>query len=1086
MKHEIKHKTCLPIYMAALSSFITIGTLTSIPITTLAMGNALTHTLPDKAPSFPTFENTVLNMSTQQNNTTKGHIVDENGEPLIGVTVREVGGQSATITDLDGNYALSVPKGTTLKLSYTGYKDMQIRAGENATMQPDIQGLDDVVVIGYGTVKKRDLTGAVAAVGADKLKNRPYGNALQSMAGQVSGVNITQTQGAPGMAPTIKVRGMSSINSGTSPLYVIDGIPLEDNTSSTGTNGGNVLTANRNPMNNINPNDIESIEVLKDASSAAIYGSRGANGVVLITTKTGKAGRTKIDISYETGISKVIRKIDLMDARQWIDFETAARTNSFNTAKLNNPNLKPSSSMTNYYVPDEFSDPEWLTRIGNGTNWQDIMLRTAQSHNVQASVMGGSENTQFMVSGNFLDQNGVVDRTFYQRYSVRSNLNHRFNNRFSLSIKLALTRSKDFPNGLNGKSDVVSLACQSDPIFPLHVETGSLGFKDPKSIWNTFVKYGFQLWHPYSLTREMTKKRITNTQLLNTYLDWKIIDGLTFRTALNADNEDMHFNSYWNEGQNWGYSGWVHATGSNQTLHQFNWAWENTLNYIHTFGEHSVTGLLGYTMQKQTLEVSNMSATDFPNDMVHTLNAGKVNNGSTSETQWSLISYLSRITYAYQGKYLASAALRADGCSRFGANSRWGYFPSASLAWRLSEESLLKNNLKWLDNLKIRLSYGETGNNQIDNYGSIGLLSYSSYVVNGAIAQGLYTSTNPSPDLKWEKTWQVNLGLDATILNNRLNVALDLYYSKTNNLLLNVPIPVITGFETSLNNIGSLRNQGVEFNLTSHNFVGKFTWTTDFNISANRNKVLKLGNNNEPILVNTNSALSITQVGHPIGCYYGYKIDGVLSSQDIANGVPAPAGSEAGDPLVRDVDGNKKIDANDRTILGNYQPNFTWGLTNTFSYRGFDFSFMLTGAQGGEIMNQNARFLGEFNGNRNVYASVANYWRSDAEPGDGMTPKPRTVSTGVRGQSTSYWVEDASFVRIKNIRLGYTFPVKLIQQIGLSGLRAYVNLENVHVFSNYRNYDPENSTFQSSYRVGYDYGAYPTPFSATFGLNVSF
>ena len=1072
--------------MVALSSFITIGTLTSIPITTLAMGNALTHTLPDKAPSFPTFENTVLNMSTQQNNTTKGHIVDENGEPLIGVTVREVGGQSATITDLDGNYALSVPKGTTLKLSYTGYKDMQIRAGENATMQPDIQGLDDVVVIGYGTVKKRDLTGAVVAVGADKLKNRPYGNALQSMAGQVSGVNITQTQGAPGMAPTIKVRGMSSINSGTSPLYVIDGIPLEDNTSSTGTNGGNVLTANRNPMNNINPNDIESIEVLKDASSAAIYGSRGANGVVLITTKTGKAGRTKIDISYETGISKVIRKIDLMDARQWIDFETAARTNSFNTAKLNNPNLKPSSSMTNYYVPDEFSDPEWLTRIGNGTNWQDIMLRTAQSHNVQASVMGGSENTQFMVSGNFLDQNGVVDRTFYQRYSVRSNLNHRFNNRFSLSIKLALTRSKDFPNGLNGKSDVVSLACQSDPIFPLHVETGSLGFKDPKSIWNTFVKYGFQLWHPYSLTREMTKKRITNTQLLNTYLDWKIIDGLTFRTALNADNEDMHFNSYWNEGQNWGYSGWVHATGSNQTLHQFNWAWENTLNYIHTFGEHSVTGLLGYTMQKQTLEVSNMSATDFPNDMVHTLNAGKVNNGSTSETQWSLISYLSRITYAYQGKYLASAALRADGCSRFGANSRWGYFPSASLAWRLSEEPLLKNNLKWLDNLKIRLSYGETGNNQIDNYGSIGLLSYSSYVVNGAIAQGLYTSTNPSPDLKWEKTWQVNLGLDATILNNRLNVALDLYYSKTNNLLLNVPIPVITGFETSLNNIGSLRNQGVEFNLTSHNFVGKFTWTTDFNISANRNKVLKLGNNNEPILVNTNSALSITQVGHPIGCYYGYKIDGVLSSQDIANGVPAPAGSEAGDPLVRDVDGNKKIDANDRTILGNYQPNFTWGLTNTFSYRGFDFSFMLTGAQGGEIMNQNARFLGEFNGNRNVYASVANYWRSDAEPGDGMTPKPRTVSTGVRGQSTSYWVEDASFVRIKNIRLGYTFPVKLIQQIGLSGLRAYVNLENVHVFSNYRNYDPENSTFQSGYRVGYDYGAYPTPFSATFGLNVSF
>lgn len=1035
----------------------------------------------------------------QTENVLKGIVTDQAGEPLIGVSISVKGTSSGTVTDINGKYSLHVSPGSTLVFTYIGYtpREVRVTGGKdiNVTLSQSASNLDEVVVIGYGVMKKRDLTGAISQIGAEKLKDRPYGNALQSMAGQVSGVNITQSQGAPGMAPTIKVRGMSSINSGTAPLYVIDGIPLEDNTSSTGTNGGDVQVSNRNPMNNINPNDIESIEVLKDASSAAIYGSRGANGVVLITTKTGKAGRTKIDVNYEIGMSKVLRTIDMMDATQWIDYEIAARTNSFNTAAMKDPSLKPSSSMANYYIPDEFSDPEWLARIGNGTDWQDVLLHTAMTHNVQVSASGGNEKTQFMVSGNFLDQDGVVDRTYYTRYSVRGNINHKFNDRFSLSVKLNMTRSEDYPNGLSGKSDVVSLACQSDPIFPVRVETGSLGFKDPESIWNTFVKYSFQLWHPWSLTREMEKKRITNTQMLNTYLDWKIIDGLTFRTAFNADNEDMHFRSYWNEGQDWGYSGWINATGEYSTLHQFNWVWENTLNYIKSFGDHSVTGLLGYTMQKQTLELGKMSANGFPNDLVHTLNAGKVNSGSTTATEWSLLSYLARATYSYKGKYLASAALRADGCSRFGANSRWGYFPSASLAWRISEEPWMQSQSSWIDNLKVRMSYGETGNNQIDNYGAIGLLGYSSYVKNGSLSQGMFTSTSPDPNLKWEKTWQVNLGIDAALFNSRIITALDLYYSRTNDLLLNVPVPVLTGFTSSLTNIGSLRNQGVEFSLTTHNIVGEFNWTTDFNISANRNKVLKLGANDDPILINTNSALSITQVGNAIGSYYGYKILGVLST-DEANkaasgstaglGWAAPSGSEGGDPKVYDADGDGKITADDRVILGNYQPNFTWGLTNTFTYKGIDLSFMLTGSHGGEIMNQNARFLGEFNGNRNLYASAANYWRSDADPGDGMTPKPRTVYTGIRGQSTSYWVEDGSFVRIKNIRLGYTFPSTLVRSIGLSNVRVYVNLENVYVFSDYRNYDPEGSTFQTGYRVGYDYGAYPTPFSATFGLNVTF
>lgn len=1033
----------------------------------------------------------------EQDGVVKGHVVDENGEPLIGVTVRAKGGQ-ATITDIDGNYTINVPKGTPLTISYTGYKDMQTTAGANVSMEPDVQGLDDVVVIGYGTAKKRDLTGSISQVNADQLKDRPYGNALQSMAGQVSGVNITTTQGAPGMAPTVKVRGMSSINSGTSPLYVIDGIPLEDNTNSgEGANGGNVQIANRNPLNNINPNDIESIEVLKDASSAAIYGSRGANGVVIITTKTGKAGKTKVDVNYEFGISRVNRRIDLLNATEWIDYETAARNNSYATALKTNPNLKRTDGMGNYYIPDEFSDQTWLDRIGNGTDWQDVLLHTAHTHNVQVSVSGGSEKTQFMISGNYLNQEGVVDNNPYERYSFRSNINHKFNDHITVAMKLAMTHTKDKPQGLSGKSDAVSLANQSDPIFPKYVETGSLGFKDPNSMWNTFVKYGFQLWHPYSLTREMNKDHRTDTQLMNTYVDWTIIDGLVFRSALNAENEDMHYSTYWNTNQGYGYSGAMPATGSFQTLRQFNWAWENTLNYSQTFGDHSVTGLLGYTMQKQTTELSSMNANNFPNDMVHTLNAGKVNSGSTTKTEWSIISYLARATYAYKGKYLASAAIRADGCSRFGEDNRWGYFPSASMAWRASEESFLRNNVDWLNNLKFRLSYGQTGNNQIDNYGAIGLLDYSSYVVNGSVAQGMYTSTKPSPKLKWEKTWQVNFGIDFSVLRDRLGGSLDLYYSRTNDLLLNVPVPVLTGFETQLDNVGSLRNQGIELNLNSHNFVGEFTWTTDFNISANRNKVLKLGQNDDPIYVNTNSALSKTEVGQPIGNYFGYKAVGVLSTAEYNQlqqngynngtaGWSAPSGSEAGDPKYLDANGDGKITADDRVILGNYQPNFTWGMTNTFTYKGFDFSFMLTGSEGGEIMNQNARYLGEWNGSRGGYKSLTKYWRSDENPGDGITPKPRTVTTGVRGQSSSYWVEDGSFWRLKNIRLGYTFPRQLVNRVGISNLRIYCNLENVYVHSDYRNYDPENSTFQTGYRVGYDYGAYPTPFTCSFGINLTF
>lgn len=1027
-------------------------------------------------------------LALAQSSKITGTVTDSNGEPLIGVNVVVKGTAGGTITDFNGAYALDAAPNATLVFKYVGYEDKLVEVKQktliNVVMKEDTQNLDEVVVVGYGTVRKRDLTGSVSSVGAEKLKERSFGNALQSMAGQVSGVQITQTQGAPGMAPTIKVRGSSSINAGTTPLYVIDGIPLEDNTVSTGDNGSaSNMSFNRNPLNSINPNDIESIEILKDASSAAIYGSRGANGVVLVTTKQGKVGKTKIEANYEFGLSRVNRRIKVMNATEWIDFETAARNNSWATILKNNPNAVRGN---NTIIPKEFSDPAWLERIGEGTDWQDVLFRTAFTHNAQVSASGGNEKTQFMLSAGYLNQEGVVDQNEYDRISLRSNVRHQFNDHFNVGMNISLTRSNDASYGTAGKSDVVSLTVQSAPIFPLYVETGNLGFKDPNSIWNTFVKYGFQQWHPYSLTREMSKKKTTNTILVNSFLEWKLMDGLTFKTALNANSEDSQYNSYWNEGQKYGYSGWVPATADFYSMRSFNWAWENTLNYNKVFaGDHAVTGLLGYIMQEQRIELGNMTAGSFSNDMVHTLNAGKVSKGATSAEEWALLSYLARATYSYQGKYLASLALRADGCSRFGKNNRWGYFPSASIAWRMSEENFMKN-IEWVDNLKLRLSYGETGNNQISNYGAIGLLGYSPYVEKGNSVQGIYTNTFPDADLKWEKTGQVNFGIDAGFLKNRINMGLDIYYSKTRDLLLDVPIPVLTGFTSSLTNIGELENRGIELSLSTRNIEGAFTWSTDFNISMNRNKVLKLGANDAPILVNTNDAISKTEVGQPVGNYFGYIIDGVLSQKDIDSGMPVYPGSEAGDPKVRNVNGDKVISPDDRTIIGNYQPDFTWGMTNNFSYKGIELSVMLSGAQGGEIMNQHSRFLKSFNGDRNAYQYVTDYWKSDADPGSGKINKPRVIQNTVQAQSSTYWVEDASFVRIKNIRLGYNFPSSLLSKWHISNIKLYVNFENVYVFSDYSNYDPEGSTFQSGYRVGYDYGAYPNPFSATAGVNFTF
>ncbi|RRB02448.1 SusC/RagA family TonB-linked outer membrane protein [Larkinella rosea] len=1018
-----------------------------------------------------------------------GKVTDENGKPLPGVSILIKSAKTGTISNQDGAYSLSADENATLVFSSISYETQEIpvsnRTVIDVSMLPSNKTLNEVVVVGYGTQSKRAITGAVASVGFNEFKDRSFSNVTQSLAGKIAGVNITQSQGAPGVSPIIRIRGVSSITAGTTPLFVVDGVPLE----------------NFN-LNLINPQDIESVDVLKDASSAAIYGSRGANGVVLVTTKLGKVGKTNISAGYEYGVQTVIRKVPMMDAQQWIGYYIDAHNNAWvdlNPAvnKASDPNSVRSST---YRIPEEFTtNPQ---QFGKGTDWQDVMFRVAPSHNAQLSVSGGTEKTQFLFSGSYLGQQAVLDENYYKRLSLRTNIKHNVSDKFSVGLNLSATTVFDRTEGTQGKSDVVSLAIQSDPIFPVYNENGNLGYRDPNSVWSKYIAYNdLNLWHPYSLTRFYHKQNKSFNTLATAFAEYYITNDLKFRTSINGNLFNTRLNSYRVKNQGYGYSGLLPAEGNVQSSYMLNWLSENTLTYDKRFGDHNLNVLAGYSVQKQRDEFATVTSGSFPNDLVETLNAGVVTSGSSTATEWSMISYLGRAQYNFQNKYFLTAAIRRDGSSRFGKESRWGYFPSVSAGWLISDESFMQN-VKFVNNLKVRASYGIAGNNQIPNYGAISLLSATNYVSGAALASGLTISNISNTNLKWERTGQLNIGLDLRVLNDRIGLSAEYYNSVTRDMLLNVPVPDISGFSSQLTNIGRMRNRGVELNLNSKNTTGKVIWTTDLNFSRNRNTVLQLGPTNAPIIYTDFVVAVKTEVGQPISNFYGYVVDGVFKNQAAVDAAPHYSTTKPGDPIIRDVNGDGKITPDDRTSLGNYQPDFTAGLTNTVSYKGFDFSFLLQGTYGGEIVNQNFRYLGFWNNGRNMFASVDNRWRSEADPGDGKHFRATLGLTGLQDQFHSLWVEDASFTRLKNIRISYTLPTSLTRRTPFRVARVYVNADNVYLWSKYTNYDPENTTYgASNYSsgsnglnasgnapngafIGVDYGSYPIPRVVTIGLKV--
>ncbi|MGK9119341.1 SusC/RagA family TonB-linked outer membrane protein [Olivibacter jilunii] len=1020
-------------------------------------------------------------------------------EPLPGVGIKTKDGTKSSVTDAEGHFRIVVSQNTkSLVISSIGYETKEVPVLQQGLLRIELveqeQSLDEVVVVGYGTQTKRAVTGAVASISHEKFQDRSFSNVAQSLAGQLAGVNISQSQGAPGQSPNIRIRGTSSITAGTNPLYVVDGMPIE----------------NFN-LNNINPQDIESVEVLKDASSAAIYGSRGANGVVLVTTKLGKAGTTHVGFNYEYGIQKVSRRIDLMDAQQYIQYYVDAHNNGWINSGEGRSASDPNSVRTKpFQIPEDFTDPVKRAALGTGTDWQDVMFRTAPSHQAQLSVSGGTEKTQFLFSGNYLDQEAVLDQNYLKRLTLRSNIRQQVSDRFAVGLNLGVTGVYDRTEGTEGKSDVISLGLQSSPIFPVYNENGNLGFKDPNSSWYRFAQYtDLQLWHPYSLTRELHKQNKSFNTLGNAFAEYTILDGLKFKTSINANLLNTRYEMFWNKDQKYGYSSALPAQGNANSRFMLNWLSENTLNYDKQFNDHGLAVLLGYTVQKQRDEYQALSAGNFPNNLVPTLNAGTVNGGTSLAYEWAMISYLGRVNYNYKNRYFLSAVLRRDGSSRFGANNRFGYFPSVSAGWVISDEQFFES-VKAINNLKLRASYGATGNNQIPNYGPIGLLGASNYVYGGELGTGLMLTNIPNPDLRWERTNMLNLGVDVAFLQDRFRLSAEFYHSVTNDLLLNVPVPDITGFATQLTNVGKLRNRGFELNINSRNIDRDFKWSTDFNLSLNRNKVLQLGPGNAPLLYTDYVVQVKTEVGQPISNFFGYIYDGVYKNQAEIEASPARGDgfTKPGDPKIRDVDGDGRITEADRTIIGNNQPDFIVGLNNSFSFKGIELSFLFQGSFGGEITNQLVRFNGIWNAGRNAFAKVANYWKSESDPGDGWHFKPTVDPKGYQERFSSYWVEDATFVRLKNIRISYALPQRWVSKTPAKGIRIFANAENVYLWSKYTNYDPENTTYQStSYSnifsnavpsatstvsvpsgafLGVDYGSYPLPRVITFGAKIDF
>ena len=990
--------------------------------------------------------------STAVSRTISGRVIDVSGEPIIGATVQLKESKNVVVTDMDGHFSIKCDvKDPILKVSYIGYDAVETKVKGSKpiriTMTENTKALDEVVVVGYGTMRRSDVTGAISSVKGSELVKNSTSNVVQSLAGKLSGVQVVQNSGTPGGDVSILIRGVGTIND-ASPLYVIDGVPV---------NGG---------MWYINPADVESIDVLKDASATAIYGSRGANGVVMVTTRQAKEGRTEINLDYSFGIQQTAKMFDMLNASQYAALHNEMRSNA-------GLSLNPL-----------FADPESL---GVGTDWLSPLFRTAPMHRVNLSVLGGNSKISHATSVGYYAQDGIMKNSNFNRLNLQSNIVSQLlrNVKVRANVNLSAENRRTQPI-----STVIPNAMRMLPTIPIYDEDGNYNGPTGNAELN-----GDAL-NPVAIVNEQKYRMKGFRMLSNVSAEWEIIDGLVAKTTGGAELGYEYNNNYIPK-YKWGNKEQTNTTQSLSSAYEELYLWDNSLTYDKIFGKHKLNAMIGTSYQQYKKEWMSAAGSGRASEMTTELdNATKATDVGGNSYAWALMSYMGRVHYSYDNKYFLTATFRADGSSKFGPENRFGYFPSFSTAWNISNERFMQK-VPWISMLKLRLGYGVTGNQNIDAYAFADKLEVNG-VYNFGSQRGfeseqvslIYPYKLSNPSIKWESVEQYNVGLDIGFLNDRIIANIDLYLKNTNDMLTKKPVPQTSG--TSLEqsdwppvNIGKVRNEGIEFTLNTRNFVGEFTWETNLNMTFNRNKVLKLGG---PEIL---SGVSLIREGLPINSFYGYKMGGIYQTLDeVFSGVPmenrAPdkeshnsqVNTSPGDIWFVNVNGDDVVNDFDRTVIGNPQPDFIFGFNNQFGYKNFDLSIFFQGSYGNDIWNGVRVSHEGMESTYNQFTTTLKRWTGAGT----STTMPRAIyaDPNRNNRASTRWLEDGSYLRLKNITFGYNFTQDWVRKIGAKSLRLYLSFDNLWTLTNYSGLDPEVGLW------GLDYGIYPTSRTYMFGASVKF
>ncbi len=1001
--------------------------------------------------------------SNQQTMTVRGTVTDQAGMPVIGANIVVKGSSTGTITDFDGKFSLEVPSGSVLVVSYIGYLSQEVPVGNkttiNVTLKEDTQALDEVVVVGYGTMKKSDITGAISSVSEESIARQPVANVSTALQGLATGVSVTSSSGSPGEAATIRIRGVGTVND-AEPLYVVDGMPVTD-------------------INYLSTSDIQSIEVLKDASASAIYGSRGANGVILITTKKGEVGKTTVTLDAYWGMNKVLNNLDLMSGPEWYDYQE--QLNALRSA------------------PIDLS----LVNRNTSTNWMDEITRTAFMHNYSVGISGGkADDYKYNLGLSYIDQEGTIKKSDYQRFSVRQSSEKTIiKDHLVVGTNASITRSTDSSISERNSSGVydadygvVSNAIRLDPVTPAQNADGSYGY-------SPYIDY----YNPLASIMYRDNRRERLAFVGNMFGEWQIIKGLKFKSTFGAEIRRIDNKTFSPVYQVSPSQRNLESSVSKTWQKRHNYLFENTLSYENTFAEkHSINAIIGYTNEWGMYESLGASARDLigESENLHYIDAtldDTKTTASNSATEFGLMSYLGRVHYDYDDKYLVTVTFRRDGSSKFSEKNRWGNFPSFALGWRLDNEEFFKKlNADWVSSLKLRGGWGQIGNQNITNYVDRSLLALNATYgalfgarPNETLYQGIAVARLGNPDIKWETTESYNIGLDASFFNQRLMFNFEYYNKTTKDMLLAAPMPIYMGYTSNtFTNIGEANNRGIEVNLEWRDQTeGGFQYNVGMNFSTIRNRMTKL-NGGTPIsdgsFRNGQYYLTYTTEGMPIGAFWGYVTDGLIQTQEQLDAVKRAdyqPNAELGDVLFVDTNNDGKLDSNDRTMIGNPIPDVIYGINVGMAWKGFDLNLQFSGTIGNDIFNAMRWYTYFPNDMTNKDRALLNYWTPQNTNTD--IPRLTPVDNNDNDRFSDMYVENGSFLRLKNATLGYTLPSVLTQKIGMQRVRFYVSGTNLFTISSYTGMDPEVGQSSSASR-GIDYGIYPQSISFTGGINVTF